>query len=68
VVLHPVGSVGHIMHSGVFGPQNIDALFVVLQWEWYRFYRKRLDTVCRPCVLHPVGSVAHVAHYGASGA
>jgi hypothetical protein len=28
--LHPVGSVGQILHSGVSGPQNIDALFFML--------------------------------------
>jgi hypothetical protein len=26
--LHLVGSVGHVVHSGVFGPRNIDALFL----------------------------------------
>jgi hypothetical protein len=28
VFLHPVGSVGHVVHSSVFGPRNIDALFL----------------------------------------
>jgi hypothetical protein len=28
VFLHPMGSVGHIVNSGAYGPQNIDALFV----------------------------------------
>jgi hypothetical protein len=27
MVLHPVGAAGHVVHSGVFGVQNIDALF-----------------------------------------
>jgi hypothetical protein len=35
--LHPVGSVGHVVHSGAFGLQNIDTLFVMLGWDRYRF-------------------------------
>jgi hypothetical protein len=30
VFLHPVGSSGHVVHSHVFAPPNIDALFFVL--------------------------------------
>jgi hypothetical protein len=29
---HPVGSVGHVVHFGVSGAQNIDVLFFILEW------------------------------------
>jgi hypothetical protein len=28
--LHPVGSMGHVVHCGASGPQNVDALFFML--------------------------------------
>jgi hypothetical protein len=37
---HPVRSVGHVMHSGVSGAQNFDALFFMLRWAQYRFDKK----------------------------
>jgi hypothetical protein len=27
VFLHPVGSTGHVVHSGSYGVSNVDALF-----------------------------------------
>jgi hypothetical protein len=32
VFLHRVLSVGHIVHSGVSEPQNVNALFFMLEW------------------------------------
>jgi hypothetical protein len=30
--LHPVGSAGHVVHSGAFGPQGVHTLFFILEW------------------------------------
>jgi hypothetical protein len=34
-VLHPVGSLGQLEHSGVCRARNVDALFFTLRWDCY---------------------------------
>jgi hypothetical protein len=65
VFLHPVGSVGHVVHSGASGVQNVNALFLMLGWDQYRFHKKCAGTrYAELMFLHPVESVGHVVHYG----
>jgi hypothetical protein len=66
--LHPEGSVGHVLHFGASGPQNIDALFFMLGWAWCGFHEKHGGTSYVELVfLHPVGFAVHVENFGASG-
>jgi hypothetical protein len=44
VYLHPVGSAGHVVNSGPFGPRNLDTLFFMLGWDRYGFDKKRVGT------------------------
>jgi hypothetical protein len=68
VFLHPVGFVGDTVHSIVSRVRNIDALFFMLGWGWYRFYKKHVITRYGELVFfHPVGSIGHVVHSGAIG-
>jgi hypothetical protein len=69
VFLHPVGSTGHVVHSGVFEARNVKALFFMLWWDWYGFDKKCTRTHYIEIVfLHLVGSTGHVVHSGKSGA
>jgi hypothetical protein len=68
VFLHPVGSAGHVVHSGAFRTQNVDALFFMVCWAQCGFHKKRARTrYAELVVLHPVGSVGHVVHSSVSG-
>jgi hypothetical protein len=61
--------VGHIVHSGASGAQNVKVLFFWLGWDWYRVDKKRAWTCYIELVfLHPVGSAGDVVHSGVSGA
>jgi hypothetical protein len=53
VLLHLVGSVGHVVHFGASAAQNVDALFFML---------------AELVSLHLVGSAGHVVHSVAFGA
>jgi hypothetical protein len=67
VSLHPVGSVGYIVHSGPSEVRNVDALFFILSLDWCGFHKKRSMTHDVKLVfLRPVGSVGHIVHFGAS--
>jgi hypothetical protein len=67
--LHPVGSVGHVVHYGASEAQNIDTLFFMLRWDRYVFRKTCAGThYAEHVFLHPAGSVAHIVHSGASGA
>jgi hypothetical protein len=64
-----MGSMGHVVHSGMSAMQNTDALFFMLEWDRYGFHKKCVGTrYDELVVLHPVGSLGHILHSGVSGA
>jgi hypothetical protein len=67
-VLHPVGSVSHVVNSGASGECNDDPLFFMLRWYQYGFNKKFVIThYAKILFLHLVGSMGHVVHSDASG-
>jgi hypothetical protein len=67
VFLHPVGYVGHIVHFGASGMQNVDALFFMLGWARCGFHKKCTGTRYAELVFFASGGIGHVVHSGASG-
>jgi hypothetical protein len=62
-----VGFAGHVVHSGAFGPRNVNVLFFMLGRSWYRFHKKHAGTrYAKLLFLHLLGSVGHVEHSGVS--
>jgi hypothetical protein len=61
--------VGHVVHSVASGTLNANALFFMLGWDEYRFYKMRDGTpYAKLLFLHLIGYVGHVVHCGAFGA
>jgi hypothetical protein len=69
VFLHPVGSVGHLVHSRASAHAKRFPIFFMLQWDRYGFDKKRIGTrYAELMFLHSLRSTGHVQHSGVSGA
>jgi hypothetical protein len=67
-VLHPVGSVGHVVHYGASEARIVDAIFFLLVWDRYVFQKKRIKTSDTELVfLHLLGYAGHVVRCCKSG-
>jgi hypothetical protein len=61
--------VGHVVHYGASGVQQVDTLIFMFVWDRYRFDKMYVTThYVKLVFLHPVGSAGQVVHFCASGA
>jgi hypothetical protein len=58
VFLHPLGSVCHVVQSGVSEVRNIDTLFFMLGWDQYGFDKKCFRTCCGKLVFFASGGIS----------
>jgi hypothetical protein len=68
VFLHPVVSVGRVVHSGAFRARNINTLFFMFGWDRYGFDKKCAETrYTEPVFLDMMQSTGNTELSGASG-
>jgi hypothetical protein len=68
VLLHPVGSTGHVVHSGALGARIIAGLFFLIRWDRYGLHKKLTGIRYGELVfLLPVISVGGIVHSIVSG-
>jgi hypothetical protein len=61
------GIYGHVVHFGVSGARNVDAIFFTLRCAWCGIRKKRIRKHYSKLVfLHLVGSAGHIVHSSAS--